>query len=59
VKYWSASCHTAHPTAAWTAQQMIEALSEETGLRYVIRDRDAIYGTEFRQWAAAQAISPT
>ena len=33
---------TSHPTAAWTAQQMIEALPEETGLRYVIRDRDAM-----------------
>jgi hypothetical protein len=40
---------TSHPTAAWTAQQMIEALPEETGLRYVIRDRDAIYGTEFQR----------
>jgi len=28
---------------------MIEALPEETGLRYVIRDRDAIYGTEFQR----------
>jgi transposase InsO family protein len=43
---------TAHPTAAWTAQQMIEAVPEETRLRYVIRDRDAIYGTEF-QWRVA------
>ncbi len=40
---------TAHPTAAWTAQQMIEAFPEETGLRYLIRDRDAIYGTEFQR----------
>jgi transposase InsO family protein len=40
---------TAHPTAAWTAQQMVEALPEETSRRHLIRDRDAIYGTEFRR----------
>ncbi|HTF32171.1 MAG TPA: hypothetical protein VK714_00555 [Myxococcota bacterium] len=35
---------TSHPTAAWTAQQMIEALPEETGVRYVIRDREPRIG---------------
>src|SRR5271166_1077069 len=40
---------TAHPTPAWTAQQMVEALPEETSRRHLIRDRDAIYGTEFRR----------
>ena len=40
---------TSHPTAAWTAQQMIEALPEETNPRYLIRDRDRIYGAEFRR----------
>ena len=47
---------SAHPTAAWTAQQMIEALPHETGLRYLIRDRDAIYGTEFRQRVAGMNL---
>ncbi len=47
----------AHPTAAWTAQQMIEAFPEETGLRYLIRDRDAIYGTEFRQRVAGMNLA--
>jgi len=47
---------TSHPTAVWTAQQMIEALPEETGIRYVIRDRDAIYGTEFRQRVAGMNL---
>jgi len=48
---------TAHPTAAWTAQQMIEALPEETGVRYVIRDRDAIYGTEFQRRVAGMGLT--
>ncbi len=40
---------TAHPTAAWTAQQVVEALPWTTEERYVIRDRDAIYGNVFRE----------
>ncbi len=39
---------TAHPTAVWTAQQMIEAFPEDTAPRYLLRDRDQIYGEEFR-----------
>jgi hypothetical protein len=38
---------TAHPSAQWTAQQMVEAFPWETTARYVIRDR--IYGTDFRR----------
>jgi len=40
---------TAHPTAEWTAQQIIEAFPEDTAPRHLIRDRDAIYGHVFRQ----------
>ena len=39
---------TAHPTARWTAQQMIEAFPEETTPRFLLRDRDSIYGEHFR-----------
>jgi transposase InsO family protein len=39
---------TANPTAAWTAQQIIEAFPEDTTPRYLLRDRDSIYGEEFR-----------
>ncbi len=39
---------TAHPTAAWTAQQVVEALPWATTDRSVIRDRDGIYGNVFR-----------
>ncbi len=35
---------TAHPTAAWTAQPLIEAFPEDTASRFLLRDRDAIYG---------------
>jgi hypothetical protein len=35
---------TEHPTAAWTAQQIVEAFPEATAPKYVIRDRDRIYG---------------
>ena len=40
---------TEHPTGRWTAQQMVEAFPEETAPRYLLRDRDKIYGSEFRQ----------
>ncbi len=39
---------TEHPTAAWTAQQMLEAFPEDTAPHYLIRDRDQIYGDCFR-----------
>jgi putative transposase len=38
---------TDHPTAAWTAHQLIESFPEETAPTYLIRDRDAIYGDVF------------
>jgi putative transposase len=37
-----------HPTATWTAQQMIEAFPEDASPRFLLRDRDSIYGEEFR-----------
>jgi len=40
---------TEHPTAVWTAQQIIEAFPEETAPRYLLTDRDQIYGEEFRR----------
>jgi putative transposase len=39
---------TANPTAGWTAQQIIEAFPDDTAPRYLLRDRDQIYGEEFR-----------
>jgi putative transposase len=40
---------TEHPTAQWTAQQMIDAFPWETAPRYLLRDRDSIYGEAFQQ----------
>jgi transposase InsO family protein len=39
---------TEHPTTEWTAQQIIEAFPEDTLPRYLIRDRDCVYGSQFR-----------
>ena len=36
------------PTAAWTAQQIVEAFPEATPPKYIMRDRDRIYGATFR-----------
>jgi putative transposase len=35
------------PCAYWTGQQVINAFPYETAPRYLHRDRDAIYGSEF------------
>ena len=40
---------TADPTAEWTAQQIIEAFPDDTAPRFLIRDRDGIYGHAFQQ----------
>jgi putative transposase len=37
---------TAHPTAAWVARQLCEAFPFDTAPRYLIRDRDGVYGEE-------------
>jgi transposase InsO family protein len=38
---------TMHPTAAWTAQQIVEAIGAEIAPTLLIRDRDAIFGKAF------------
>jgi transposase InsO family protein len=45
-----------HPTAAWTAQQIIDAFPHETAPSWVLRDRDATYGEAFRQRLAGMGI---
>lgn len=40
---------TEHPSAAWTAQQVVEAFPWETAPKYLLRDRDKIYGDWFRR----------
>ena len=40
---------TSNPTTMWTAQQIIEAFPWDTAPKYLLRDRDSIYGAYFRQ----------
>ena len=40
---------TANPTAEWTAQQIVEAFPWDDVPRYLLRDRDRIYGACFRR----------
>jgi len=40
---------TEFPSAQWTGQQIIEAFPEDTAPRYMVRDRDGIYGEQFRR----------
>jgi hypothetical protein len=47
---------TEHPTAAWTAQQVIEAFPDDTAPRWLLRDRDAIFGDLFRRRIATMGI---
>src|SRR6201997_585809 len=38
---------TAHPTAKWTAQQLRDAFPWDAAPRYLLRDRDRIFGDDF------------
>jgi transposase InsO family protein len=40
---------TVHPTAQWTAQQIIEAFPWDSEPRYLLRDRDKVYGSVFQR----------
>jgi len=40
---------TANPTAAWTAQQVVQAFPFDEAPRFLLRDRDSIYSEFFRQ----------
>src|SRR5271165_4040615 len=40
---------TAHPTAEWTGQQLREAFPFDQLPRYLLRDRDRIFGGDFRE----------
>jgi putative transposase len=40
---------TEHPTAEWSARQIVQAFPWDTAPRYLIRDRDGIYSKDSRQ----------
>ena len=39
---------TEHPTAYWTAQQIVNAFPDDAAPPYLLRDRDQVYGAPFR-----------
>jgi transposase InsO family protein len=47
---------TAHPTAAWVWRLPIEAPAWGRRPRFLLRDRDAVYGGDFAQRAAARGV---
>lgn len=47
---------TAHPTAEWTARQIAEAFPWDSAPRYLLHDRDSIYGQTFRQRVGEMGI---
>jgi len=50
---------TEHPTAQWTAQQMVEAFPVDTAPRYLIRDHDTVYSATFRHRITGMGIQDT
>src|SRR5450755_2557472 len=44
---------TLHPTASWLSRQVTEAFPWDTAARYLLRDRDASYGSVFSKRVAA------
>jgi putative transposase len=39
---------TEHPTAVWTAEQIVDAFPDDSAPAYLLRDRDQVYGQHFR-----------
>ena len=47
---------TVHPTAQWTGQQIIEAFPFHWAPKYLIRDRDGLYGRQFQRRVLSMGI---
>jgi transposase InsO family protein len=47
---------TKYPTARWTAQQVVEAFPWETAPRFLLRDRDGVYGADFHERVKSMGI---
>ena len=45
-----------HPTAAWTAQQVVNAFPWDMAPRYLLRDRDRVYGADFQRRVEALGV---
>jgi transposase InsO family protein len=48
---------TEHPTAAWTAQQLVDAFPDDSAPSYLLRDRDAVYGHVFQQRVKGMGVA--
>jgi transposase InsO family protein len=47
---------TEHPTAQWTAQQIVDAFPDESAPADLLRDREKIYGQQFRHRVKGMVI---
>jgi transposase InsO family protein len=47
---------TAHPSANWTAQQVVEAFPFDAAPKYLVRDNDGIYGEAFQRRVAELGV---
>jgi transposase InsO family protein len=47
---------TEHPTAVWTAQQIVDAFPDDSAPAYLLRDRDQVYGQHFRHRVKGMGI---
>ena len=48
---------TEHPTALWTARQIVDAFPEDTTPAYLLRDRDQVYGDAFHHRVKGMGIA--
>jgi len=47
---------TGHPTAVWAAQQISEAFPDDRAPRFILRDRDGVYGESFTSRVEGMSI---
>ena len=47
---------TEHPTAHWTAQQLVDAFPDDSAPAHLLRDRDQVYGQPFRHRVKGMGI---
>jgi len=48
---------TTHPTAEWTAQQVVDAFPDDTAPKWLHRDRDSVYGETVRRRVSSMDIA--
>src|SRR5207253_5630551 len=48
---------TEHPTSQWTAQQIVDAFPDDSAPPYLLRDRDQVYGQQFRHRVKGMRIA--